>query len=307
MSPMALRSTLVALIALSAAFCYAASNVIEQRKAAGAPAETSLRIALLWHLAHEPIWWLGILVDLGGFGFQVLALRLGSLTFVQPMLVTSLLFSLLLGSRMDGVRAVRSDLAWAAVLTASLAVFLAVASPSGGFSERPFRAWITPLILVGGVIGCCLTIARRSEGAVRAAFLAAAAGTSFGVSSTLMKSFAHLLTRGPVALLTHWEPYALGFVIAMGFLILQSAFQAGDLRAALPALEVAEPIVACVLGLLLMRERLHAGGPLPKALIAMCIAAMGWSTVQLAHSATVLHARAGSDADADADTAASAR
>ena len=290
---MALRSTLVAFIALSAAFCYAASNVIEQRKAALAPPETSLTIALLWHLAREPIWWIGIFVDLGGFGFQVTALRLGSLTFVQPLLVTSLLFSLVLASWAERRRAPLGDLAWAALMTASLAVFLAVASPSGGLAYRPFRAWITPMILVGGVIACCLTIARRSTGSVRAAFLAAAAGTTFGVSSTLMKSFAHLLTRGPATLFTSWEPYALGLVIATGFLILQSAFQAGDLRAALPALEAAEPLVACILGLLLMHERLHAQGPFSKAIIATCVVAMGWSTVHLAQSAAAIEQPSG--------------
>ena len=226
----------VAAIALGAAFCYAASNVIEQRKASSAPPETSLRIALLWYLARQPIWWMGIGVDLGGFGLQVLALGLGTLVFVQPLLVASLLFSLVLGALVGTLRLTRADVGWAVVFMASLSIFLVVAAPSGGVDQRDLRAWALPLALVAALVLGALGLSHRLAGGYRAAAMAAAAGMTFGVSSTLMKSFAHLLGDVGVAgtLLHHWEPYALGAVVAAGFLILQSAFQAGDLRAALP-------------------------------------------------------------------------
>ena len=38
-----------AALALVAAFCFAASNVLEQRKAVEAPPETSMRLALFFH------------------------------------------------------------------------------------------------------------------------------------------------------------------------------------------------------------------------------------------------------------------
>ncbi len=275
---------IVAVIALSAAFCYAASNVIEQRKASEAPLDTSLKIGLLWHLAHEPMWWLGIAVDVGGFGFQVLALSLGSVIFVQPLLVTSLLFSLLFAARRGASRHPRSDLGWATLMTISLATFLVVAQPGGGSAEQPFRDWLVPLVILAAVVSICLLAAHRAHGAARASLLAAAAGMSFGVSSTLMKTVAHLIGRGVGALVTAWQLYALAAVIASGFLILQSAFQAGELRAALPALEAAEPLVACALGLSLMHERLHADGPFAKLVIAAAVMTMGWCTVRLARS-----------------------
>jgi putative Mn2+ efflux pump MntP len=129
-----------------------------------------------------------------------------------------------------------------------------------------------------------VVVAVRSAGHVKAACLAAAAGTCFGVSSTLMKTFAHLLGQGITPMLRAWEPYALGLVIAVGFLLLSSAFQAADLRAALPAVESAEPLVASVLGLTLMKERfdLHSAGD--KFLIAAAVVGMALSTVQLASS-----------------------
>jgi drug/metabolite transporter (DMT)-like permease len=268
----------VAAIALAAAFCYAASNVIEQP-------ETSMRIALLWYLAHQLIWWLGIAVDLGGFGFQMLALGLGSLVFVQPLLVTSLLFSLVLGALAGSHRLSASDIGWAVVFMASLSVFLVVSSPSGGVDQRTLAAWAIPLAVVGVVVTCFVLLANRAHPAIRSALLAGAAGVMFGVSSTLMKSVSHeLADQGVSAIVRNWEPLALGGILALGFLILQSAFQAADLRAALPAVELAEPLVAGLLGLTLMHERLHAAHPTAKAVIAVAVALMVSSAVVLAHS-----------------------
>ncbi len=277
---------LVAAIALAAALCYAASNVIEQRKAAAAPPETSLRIALLWFLARQPIWWLGIGVDVGGFGLQVLALGLGTLVFVQPLLAASLLFSLVLGALVGTLRLTRTDLGWAVVFMASLSIFLVVAAPSGGVDQRDLKAWVAPLAVMGILVLSALALSHRLGRGYRAAAMAAAAGMTFGVSSTLMKSFAHLLSADGVAdtLTHHWEPYALGVVIATGFLILQSAFQAGDLRAALPLLEVSEPVVASILGLTLMHERLHAIDGPTKAVVALAVVLMVVSAAMLARA-----------------------
>lgn len=282
------RPLLVAIVSLGAAFGYAASNVIEQRKAAAAPVESSMRVSLLWHLAHQPVWWLGIAADVGGFSLQVLALGLGSLVFVQPLLVTGLLFSLALGAVVGSHRLSRNDVLWALVLVISLSAFLLVASAHGGDDQRPLREWTVPLIAAAGVVASCAWIARRSTGSRRAALLSAAAGTMFGVSSTLMKSFAHIVASGGVrAAVTHWESYALGGVVALGFLCVQSAFQAGDLRAALPALEVAEPLVACVLGVVLMHEHLDIGSNAARAALVVVGALMVSSIVVLARSAAV--------------------
>ena len=88
---------------------------------------------------------MGIGVDLGGFGLQVLALGLGTLVFVQPLLVASLLFSLVLGALVGTLRLTRADVGWAVVFMASLSIFLVVAAPSGGVDQRDLRAWALPM------------------------------------------------------------------------------------------------------------------------------------------------------------------
>jgi drug/metabolite transporter (DMT)-like permease len=290
----------VALVALAAAFCYAASNVIEQRKASEAPPDTSMRIALLWHLARQPIWWIGIAVDLGGFGFQMVALGLGSLIFVQPLLVTSLLFSLVLGALAGSHRLSISDVAWAIVFMSSLSIFLVASSPSGGVDQRALAAWALPLAAITVVVTSCVLLGGRAPPAARSALFALAAGVTFGVSSTLMKSVSHeFANQGAAAVVRNWEPLALGAILALGFLILQSAFQADDLRAALPSVELAEPLVAGLLGLSLMHERLHASTPAAKAVIAGAVVLMVTSAAQLALSSARRHPRAVSGATSD--------
>jgi drug/metabolite transporter (DMT)-like permease len=284
------RHLLVAAIALGAALCFAASNVIEQRKAALAPPKTSMRIALFWYLARQPVWWLGIGVDVGGFTLQVLAVGLGALVFVQPLLVTSLLFALVLAAVVGDLRLSVLDLVWALLFMGSLSAFLVAAAPSGGVDTRGLGAWVVPLLVIGVLVLGALSFGRRARPTYRATAFAAAAGLLFGISSTLMKGFASEIDHdGVVGMLGHWEPYAMALVLATGFLFLQSAFQASDLRAALPLLEVSEPLVACLLGLALLHERLHADDLPTKILVAASIVLMGISAVALARSTAQAH------------------
>ena len=93
------------------------------------------------------------------------------------------------------------------------------------------------------------------------------------------------------------ERDARGSSTPFGFLMVQSAFQAGDLRAGLPALEVAEPLVASCLGVFLLHERLSADTAIDKGLLLLAVAAMIWTTIELAQSAAADRAQAlaGSD------------
>ena len=51
---------------------------------------------------------------------------------MQPLMVTTLLFALPLGAWLDKRTVSRGALGWAAITTVSLAIFLALARPSGG-------------------------------------------------------------------------------------------------------------------------------------------------------------------------------
>src|SRR4051812_21570046 len=75
---------------LVAAFGYAVASVLQQRAATAVPAEYSMRIGLLTRLIRRPLWLAGMAADLAAFGFEALALGLGTLAVVQPILVLGL-------------------------------------------------------------------------------------------------------------------------------------------------------------------------------------------------------------------------
>ncbi|MBS1847947.1 MAG: DMT family transporter [Actinobacteria bacterium] len=282
---MAVHLVIVATLSLAAALCYGSSNVIEQRKASQAPAETSLRIALLWHLAAQPVWWLGIAVDIGGFAFQAWALALGPLVFVQPLLVTALPISLVIGHVAGSHRLRSRDVGWSIVFVGALAIFLVTGDPSGGEAIRPLGSWLVPLLVVACVVLGCVLRSHDERPARRSLLLGAAAGMTFGVSSTLIKSLSALVGHHGWSTSTHWEPYVLAGVVSLGFLITQSAFQAGDLRSALPAIELGEPVVAVLFGLVLFRERLGLANAFAGIIVVAAVAVMVIATVRLARSA----------------------
>jgi drug/metabolite transporter (DMT)-like permease len=106
----------------------------------------------------------------------------------------------------------------------------------------------------------------------------------FGVAAPLTKAFVHLLPDGPITVLTHWEPYGLAVFTLTGLIVLQSAFQAGELQVSVPFLEAAEPVVASVIGVVLLGERLRAHTVLDKSLIGLSIATMLVCAISLARS-----------------------
>ena len=283
---------LVTCCALAAAACYSVSDVVEQRKASLAPPESSLKLALLWHLAKQPIWWLAIAVDLGGFGLQALALGMGRVVFVQPILLMNLPISLILGHRIGSHRLVRRDLAWALVYVAALSFFLIVGDPAGGVAVRSLRAWIVPLVIIGTTTVVTIAVSGFANRAWRSLLLGVAAGTLFGLTTALTKSFSHLLGHDGWRVLLHWELYAMVGAGLLALISMQSAFHVGDLRTSLPAVDLAEPVVGGLLGIILLHERLQASGMVEITAMVASVGVMVMATIGLARSATVLEPNA---------------
>jgi hypothetical protein len=74
-------------------------TVIRQRSASVISDDDVGALGPITTLVRRPEWWLGTLAGFGGYGLQAVALGLGSLLLVQPLLVLSLLFALPLGAK----------------------------------------------------------------------------------------------------------------------------------------------------------------------------------------------------------------
>src|SRR5271170_4767433 len=87
---------MVYLLALSAALANALTSIFQRMGVEDAPVESALRLRLMTHALKKKVWLLGFAFMVGSFILQAVALHLGDLSQVQPILTTELLFLVLL-------------------------------------------------------------------------------------------------------------------------------------------------------------------------------------------------------------------
>src|ERR1700733_4902934 len=116
--------------ALLAAALYGTGAAVEQRQAARAPESAAGRPRLLAQLARQPLWLLGLTVQVAGFAAHAVALRTGPLAVVQMLVGAELIVAVLIVRLWSGRRL--SLAAWLAALTvvAGIAAFLLLTAPS---------------------------------------------------------------------------------------------------------------------------------------------------------------------------------
>lgn len=225
---------------------------------------------------RDRLWWAGTTAAIAGYAFQALALAHGSLLLVQPMLVSALLFVLPLSAVRSGNRVPGSEWAWATLLTGALAVFVLVGQPREGHYRSPTPAWTLALVAAVPVVVAVIG-ARHSAGRTRATWLGVAVALLLGMIAVLTKTCTHRYAVGGWnALLTSPAPYVLVSLAVAATVLQQWAFQAGALQASVPIMLVGEPVVAVMLGIVVLGEQLtvHGRGAvvLPAAVAAMLAA-----------------------------------
>jgi hypothetical protein len=267
---------------MAAAIAYALSNVLQHHEAEQIADEDALALGMLAKLARRPRWVLGTAADVAGYVFEAIALGVGTLVLVEPLLATALVFSLLFAAVLHGRQVTRTGWVASVLLAASVSMFLLQVSPSGGRSVAGLRQWLLVGPPVGAFIVVCLALARTRQGPRRAVLLASGAGVAFGVSGVLTKAFVHELAGGPLAWVAHWEPYALAVSSIGGLILAQSAFQTGALAAAVGAEQVMQPLSGVLLGVLLLDEQLSPADVRSRIVAAAALATMLWSVGVLA-------------------------
>jgi drug/metabolite transporter (DMT)-like permease len=272
---------LVVLFALCSAVCMAVGIVVRQRATMDVPSDQGVSTVMVATLLRRPVWWAGTGAAVAGYAFQALALLKGSLILVQPLLVSALLFALPLSARLAGRRVTRREWLWAGLLTLSLALFVLLArpGPQGHMASIPLSASVA--VLCGVVVVGCVALARRTDGQRRAVLFAVAVGVLFGVVAVVTKIVMHLLgEKGALGLLATPAPYVLVIVGVVATLLQQSAFHAGALQTSVPTMLVLEPVVAVILGAVVLGEQVDVSGYELIALV-LTVAAMTAATFSL--------------------------
>jgi drug/metabolite transporter (DMT)-like permease len=290
---------LAVLLGLLAGFLFAASAVLQQRAArrtATQPRDTPRPpgrrivrplLALTRKLLRSRMWIAGYLANLLGFFMQALALHVGSVALVQPLLVTQLLFALPLAAAW--VRRWPTGLDWlgAGAITAGLVVFLAVRGvvPPAGAADR-YRVILAHLV-TAALIALLIALAPGRRPLVQSTMIAVAAGLCFALTAVLIKlTLDDLIQRGVSATAMDWPGYTLAVVTFTGLLLEQGAFAVGSLPAAVAAMTITNPIAGYLAGVLAFRV-MPPSSPGALAAVAASGALLIAGSIALANSPNV--------------------
>jgi len=262
--------TAAVLAALASAFCFGLAATLQQREAGLATVSGVGDPRLLWRLAHRPMWVAGIFVDVLAAALHVLALSLGSVTLVQPLGVTGLLFAIILVAMVGRRRVQGRDIAAAVFVLAGLAGLLRLAQSEAPTGSVDGRAMIIAVIAITvGLAAAVSALARAAAGRARALLLAAGAGVSFGIIAVLVRAFLQLIGQprhGPALI---WAAAGIGLLALTGYLLLQHAYRVGHFAATLATAVVVDPVAAIFGSVFVLNEPLpHAPGQAVAAVLS---------------------------------------
>jgi drug/metabolite transporter (DMT)-like permease len=246
------------ILAIVAALLFALGTVLQQKAGLDEPVEVE-GSGLLLQMARRPVWLAGIAADALGFIAQAIALTIGRLAVVQPLLVMSVVFALPLGVRLTHQKVRRLDIVAAGVVAGALAVFLIIADPSGGRNNAPLQQWVIAGTACAAISAGLYVGSRGARPGLKATLLGIAAGVLFGLSAALTKAVGDQFSNDVLSIFTHGHLYALVVVGYASMTLNQMALNTGVLAPAVATSMAFDPIVSVVLGITLLEETLTAG------------------------------------------------
>jgi len=255
-----MQAIAVALAVLGAAL-FAGAAVLQHREVAGLygqplSRERVMSLRRLGRVARRPGWLAGFGLAGGGTIVHAVALALAPLRLVQPIGVLAVPVAVLLSS-LHARRAPSRNVVLGVLLTMTgVAVFVAASVGSATGSPPPPGSTLPTTLLVGGIVVALATAGLLAGGWARCVACATAGATAFGLLSALMRVIFQEISRG-----TPWyDPQVLGTgasavgALVLGGWLVQQAYPAGPPEVVVACLTVVDPMVAVLLGALLLGE-----------------------------------------------------
>jgi drug/metabolite transporter (DMT)-like permease len=278
----------VFLVGIAAAMSLGVGYVLQQRVAAHASRSQLLSYRLLLWLMHRPLWWAGIGCMVLGQLLGALALRLATVTLVEPLLSTSLLFAFVFAALISESRVRWFEVAGALLLSAALGIFIEVGNPHSSPAPAPNHAVIVLAVcVVGGVVAALVATGKRSGLLGESVLLSTGAGLLYGLQDVGTRaSLQAIKHRGWLAVIGNPWIYVVVGAAVIGILLSQSAFNAARLDFSLPPITAAEPIAGIALGVSLLGDVVSVSVA-GLAVEATCLVAMVAGVVLIGRSQTL--------------------
>ncbi|MBA3294148.1 MAG: hypothetical protein H0T40_10565 [Geodermatophilaceae bacterium] len=283
------------LLAALGAGCFAVGASLQHQGVGLVRTGDALHPSSLGALARVPRWWLGVLSSSIGALLHAVALSIAPLTVVQPVGVLALGLTAVINARHSKQALTRPAVIAIAVSTAGVVGFLLLASGNVTASAVPRSAELQAAVPVTlGVLVLALAAA-RAHGRVRALAASTAAGISYGFTALLMRAVAQDFDGNGLGGVAPGSVAGMALAMALGGWFMQQAYAAGPPQLAVASVTIVDPIVAVLIGAVLLGEAAGLPWWIAAAELAAAAAAIG-GVVALAGAQVRLRAGAAPDA-----------
>lgn len=247
-----------AFLAFGAQYQSRGLNKVERLTGESAGSGLSLRHIL--RLFGRPSWVFGTLMLALAVVFQIASLSLSPLIIVQPIGVVGLVITSILNSRLSGVRLDRRVKGSIALAVSGIVIFVTVAA----FTARDRPVTDTKLLVILITFCAVLLVVLVSYALLRhrrvALLYIAGAGILYGFVATFAKAVISRLQQGEFEWLTWACVAALIAGTLLGMVFVQHAYSSGPPDLVVAGLTVIDPMVAVLIGIVVLNEA--AGAPL---------------------------------------------
>jgi hypothetical protein len=265
------------LAAFGSAATFGLSSSLQHRVVGTTDSTTHTGLVLLRRLAHSPSWVVGICLSVGAFALHAVAISLGSLALVQPVIVSGIVFAVLIRSALDRRLPSSSEVAWSLVTWLGLSLFIAVvhATPASDAPDGRLALGFSVASLL--VAAAAVRRARASSVPERQGlWFGVAAGVLFGLVAGLLKMVAGLAAVGPAEVLLRWPAWVMVPAGLWAMTMNQRAYQVTRLSVSMPVLNIVDVVVALGFGAAVFGERVVSSpGSLVAELAGLVLMAFG--------------------------------
>ncbi|REJ04458.1 multidrug DMT transporter permease [Microbacterium bovistercoris] len=233
---------------------YQHRGVEKVERITGTQGATGLSMGQLKHLLTRPSWLIGTLMLGLAVVCQLAALAVAPLIVVQPLGAIALVITTLLNARISGHSPTRQSLT--AIFACVGGIFLFVTLAAIYATERPiterdlFVILAILLVVIIALFVCWLVLRHR----MRALFYVTGAGILYGFVATLAKAVISRIQAGEFDWVTLVCVIALISAAIAGGYFVQTAYASGPPDLVIAGLTVIDPIVAVLIGILVLGE-----------------------------------------------------
>ena len=277
---------MVYLLAAACALSNALASVLQRMGVEDAPDADTLKLSLITHALKRGVWLLGFAFIVVTFLLQIVALHLGSLSQVQPILTAELVFLVILLATWFRFHVGWREWFGCVAAAGGLAGFLIFAQPGGDNDVPTTFEWIVAGSLCGGVALLATLSALRGPRWWRATAFGVAGAVGFAFTASLTKTMSDYIATDWVHMFSHWQTYAVAVCGVLSLFLTQNAFHAGPIAASQTALVLVDPLASIALGIGLFGDSLRTAGAYgPLEALSLLIMFVGVASI--AHSPLV--------------------